>query len=244
MRKYPETPHPFIIVPPLEKKRYYEAGEKLNFGLVLVGKAIEYLPYFIFTFQELGNIGIGKKKGKFSLSKVHGSDSNDQETIIYDAGQSKIVNLPQVKFPFRENNGQRNEQQLTLNFLTPVRVKYEGSLGTQLDFHVLIRNLLRRISTLAYFHCDEDQSSIDFKGLIQKAKEIRIARNGLRWYEWERYSARQDTRMNMGGFVGKITYEGNLSEFIPFIEAGELVHVGKGTSFGLGKFELHCEEVN
>ena len=59
-----------------------------------------------------------------------------------------------------------------------------------------------------------------------------------RWYDWERYSARQDIRMKMGGFIGKVSFEGELNEFIPFVKLGELLHVGKGTSFGLGRYVI------
>ena len=46
MRKYPSAPHPFVLLPPLEDDRIYEPGEKLEFQLTLIGKAIDYLPYF------------------------------------------------------------------------------------------------------------------------------------------------------------------------------------------------------
>jgi CRISPR/Cas system endoribonuclease Cas6 (RAMP superfamily) len=46
--------------------------------------------------------------------------------------------------------------------------------------------------------------------------------------------------MKMGGFVGEITFQGELEQFLPFIALGEYIHVGKGTSFGLGKYEI-CE---
>jgi len=238
MRKYPKAPHPFLIVPPLERKRSYHVGEKVNFGLILIGKAIDYFPYFIFAFEELGKIGMGKGKGKFSLNEVCNIDSEQKENLIYEATQRKLMNSMYVRFPFKENSDHINKDRIALHFLTPVRIKYEGSLGNELEFHVLIRNLLRRISTLAYFHCDEDQSNLDFKGLIKKAKEVMVAESDLEWYEWERYSAKQDTKMRMGGFVGNVTYEGNLKEFIPWLKAGELVHAGKGTAFGLGKYTL------
>lgn len=60
----------------------------------------------------------------------------------------------------------------------------------------------------------------------------------LRWYDWQRYSNRQHTKMSMGGFVGKISFEGPVDHFMPLIRAGKIVHVGKGTSFGLGKYGL------
>ncbi|MDO8785622.1 MAG: CRISPR system precrRNA processing endoribonuclease RAMP protein Cas6 [Syntrophales bacterium] len=41
-----------------------------------------------------------------------------------------------------------------------------------------------------------------------------------------------------GGFVGSITYEGNMLPFLTPLKAGETLHVGKGTTFGLGKYEM------
>ena len=60
----------------------------------------------------------------------------------------------------------------------------------------------------------------------------------LRWYDWERYSGRQERKINMGGFVGDITFEGKLAPFMSFIKAGEVLHVGKGTTFGLGRYRV------
>ncbi len=42
----------------------------------------------------------------------------------------------------------------------------------------------------------------------------------------------------MGGFVGEVTFAGNIGPFIPLIKVGEILHVGKGTSFGLGRYEI------
>ena len=44
--------------------------------------------------------------------------------------------------------------------------------------------------------------------------------------------------MKMGGFVGKVEYKGDLSEFIPLLRLGEVIHVGKGIVFGLGRYEI------
>ena len=42
----------------------------------------------------------------------------------------------------------------------------------------------------------------------------------------------------MGGFEGEITFEGALEPFMPLIKAGEVLHVEKGTGFGLGQYEV------
>ncbi len=60
----------------------------------------------------------------------------------------------------------------------------------------------------------------------------------IRWVDWERYSARPETRMLMGGFVGTAAFAGELAEFLPLLRLGEWVHVGKGTVMGLGLYRL------
>ncbi len=121
--------------------------------------------------------------------------------------------------------------------MTPTRLKFDGRLTHALEFHILLRNLLRRISLLSYFHCGSELD-VDFKALIDKGKEIKVQKENLYWVDWERYSNRQETKMKMGGFVGSITFEGDFKPFLPFILVGQYVHVGKGTSFGLGKYEI------
>ncbi len=45
----------------------------------------------------------------------------------------------------------------------------------------------------------------------------------------------------MGGFVGEATFSGDISEFLPFLKLGEYLHIGKGTVYGLGKYEIKEE---
>jgi len=236
MRKYETAPHPFVIEPFEDTRTTFEPGEPLSFGLVLIGKAIDHLPYFIYTFEELGNSGIGKGRGRYILDAVHTlGDSSEQ---IYSSQERKLKG-PVQPLTVRESSG-GNGHTLSLSFLTPTRIVYEEHLVDHPEFHMMIRNLLRRIAHLSYFHCEGDSSEFDFRGFIQRAMAVTIKEKSIEWYDWERYSARQDTRMKLGGFVGDITFEGDLAEFIPYLQAGEHVHIGKGTSFGLGKYIMKC----
>ncbi len=235
LRKYEKAPHPFIIEPPLEEKRLYKPGETISFSLILIGKAIDYLPYFIYTFEELGRIGIGKGKGRYELREV----SCDGK-VIYNSVDKQLKPTP----PFSPSLLKRgmsgvtpNSNLITLNFLTPTRIVVNEDLVVDLEFHHLIRSLLRRISTLSYFHC-EKRLELDFKGMIERALDVKAKKRELSWYDWERYSARQDVRMKMGGILGSVTFSGDFAEFMPYLLLGEHLHVGKGTSFGLGKYEV------
>ncbi len=240
MRKYPYAPHPFVITPPLEEKRQYRQGETLCFELTLIGKSIDFLPYFIYTFDELGQIGIGKGKGKYKLEELRTSiNKNDGETLYSSADKILRQNVQSMGLNEILSHFSRfsSSNVLTLHFLTPTRLKFDGKLSETLEFHVLIRNMLRRLSLLSYFHCGEELD-LDFKGLIEKSLGIRVKTSNLRWVDWERYSNRQETRMMMGGFTGAITFEGEIEPFLPYLLLGEYLHVGKGTSFGLGKYEI------
>lgn len=240
MRKYPYAPHPFVITPPLEEKRQYREGEILCFELTLIGKSTDFLPYFIYTFDELGQIGIGRGRGKYKLEELRTSiNKNGGETIYSSADKILRQNVQPMGLneilPHFSRLSASNI--LTFRFITPTRLKFDGKLSETLEFHILLRNLLRRLSLISYFHCGEELD-LDYKSLIEESLDIRVKTSNLRWVDWERYSNRQDTKMMMGGFTGAITFEGEFEPFLPFLLLGEYVHIGKGTSFGLGKYQI------
>jgi CRISPR-associated endoribonuclease Cas6 len=243
MRKYTTAPHPFVLLPPLGRQSVYRPDETLTFGCTLIGRGIDYLPYFIYTFERLGaRHGLGKGRGRFTVEGVSWLPPGREPAVIYCSEDKTLYNtfrplhvqnLPQVAAPASLHT-------LTLRFLTPTRLVYAGSLTETLEFHVLMRVLLRRLSNLVYFHCGAELQ-LDFRGLIAAAEQVQVAANRLWWYDWERYSTRQDTHMKLGGVLGQVTYAGNLQPFLPLLQLGVYVHVGKGTSFGLGKYVIAGE---
>src|SRR3972149_4983010 len=49
---------PSAIKPPLDGFEVYDSGQTFSFGLVLVGRVQDFLPYFLVSFRELGERGI------------------------------------------------------------------------------------------------------------------------------------------------------------------------------------------
>ncbi len=124
-----------------------------------------------------------------------------------------------------------------LSLKTPVRLKFENKLKAALPFHVVTRAMLRRISALSNYH-GSGEPPLDYRGLVERAKAVEITHSSLKWFDWKRYSTKQDKSMLMGGMIGRVTYSGKLAEFVPLIRFCEKVHIGKQTAFGLGKIEL------
>ena len=42
----------------------YEPGEKMHFGFTVVGRAVEYMPYFIYAFSRMGDEGVGRAEAR------------------------------------------------------------------------------------------------------------------------------------------------------------------------------------
>ena len=102
---------------------------------------------------------------------------------------------------------------------------------------MLVRALLRRASSLAYFHGGQ-RWDLDYRGWIARAEGVRTAEARTGWMEWERYSTRQKQRTSIGGTVGRMVYEGDLAPFRPLLALGTWIHAGKGTVFGNGMMRV------
>jgi len=123
----------------------------------------------------------------------------------------------------------------TLDFLTQTRLKHEGGFARVPEFQIVFRRLLGRLSSLSRFHCGAPLD-IDFRGLIDQAGQVRLIENQTRWVSWTRYSSRQRQRMDWEGLVGRSTYEGDIEGLWRYLVFGQWTHVGKGATFGLGKY--------
>ncbi len=240
LKKIKDIPRPFVIEPP-EGNRIYKRGERLSFNLILIGKGIDYLPYFIFTFKELGKKGLGRKKGNYTLERISVPIDIEEKIFktIYENGEDAISGSFQIwDLSFLLKNKKIEIQnRVSLNFLTPTRIKHNGKLVKEPDFHHIVRALLHRISSLSYFHCG-GELNIDFSKIIEKASEVQKLKSELKWKDIERFSKRQKTKMKLGGFLGKISFGGDFREFVPFLLLGEQVHIGKTCTFGFGKFRI------
>ncbi|MCM8817651.1 MAG: CRISPR system precrRNA processing endoribonuclease RAMP protein Cas6 [Candidatus Omnitrophica bacterium] len=230
--QYMNIPSPIILEPPYENQRFYDKGSKFNFGCIVIGRMVEYFPYLVLGIKKMGEKGIGIKghRGAFKLLKIRSKNK-----IVYD-GEKEV--LREFRYPEKIKCPTSSIENLTLRFISPTRIKADGNLINGLPFPLLIKTLLRRISLLKKNYCQDSQLNLDYNTLIEKACKVEVISCNLRWYDWERFSTRQKTAMKLGGFIGEISYAGNFNDFMEYLKIGELIHIGKNTSFGLGKYVI------
>jgi hypothetical protein len=241
---YDQIPRPYVLEVPTDRRTSYEPGETLEVRLRLFGDAIQYVPIFISTFREMGKAGIGKRRFPYRLIHVEseGGFGRPSRTLYLDGkgmvGEQPIVVEGQEIFDWGWSGDQQAEGNVIVFFETPLRLKWQGRYVADPHFHFLIRSLLRRMTGILKYHHHEEIDGDKVREIIRKAESVRRVAQEVRWVDHDRYSARQDAKMKMGGIVGWAQYKGELAEFLPLLKLAELIHLGKNPVFDLGRIRL------
>ena len=229
-----EVLRPFVIKPPLTRKQFFLAKENLFLNQVLIGKAIDYLPYFVYTFLRMGERGIGRDRGRYQLKALYAVDAEGQKHAIYDPEKGTL----ESQFPRIDLDKIKSKliPQVTIQFLTPTHIKTNGKMIRETTFPVLLKAILRRYHRLRYVHGDgqREEFAIDW----DLAETIEVVHQELQGEFFRRYSNRQKQSVPVEGIMGKVIFRGNLSPFYPWLKIGEYLHVGKGATFGLGWYRV------
>lgn len=104
-------------------------------------------------------------------------------------------------------------------------------------FHHIFKRLRDRINALAYFYSGQAME-IPFAELGKLAEGIKTVCSSTNWASRTRRSRSTGQDQILGGIIGDIKFSGDLRPFLPFLAAGEYLHVGKDVAFGNGRYEL------
>ncbi len=243
MRRYRTVPHPFVLAPE-EDADAPERGRRpappaLELGLVVVGRAARWVHLLVAALALAARGGLGRERVRYGLAAVA------QETVP-GTGEWRPIGAPGALSPLPPAPPQPLEAppRLRVRLRTPLRLVRDESLvgPARFRFGDLGRNLLRRIASLHCFH-GHGALEADYAALARAFDAVPLLGRRLRWREWERWSSRQRTRMRIGGIVGEIeTGGGALARVWPWVQLGALVHAGKATSMGLGRYELEVPD--
>jgi len=233
------APKPFILFCP-DEKHEYQPDEYLHFEMTLIGKAIEQHPFVIFAVQKMAEKGLGSRRHKFHLQEVLYRTPQGGWQQLYDGNTQKLTAALEPSYILPANS-EKSIEKLTIEFVSPTRLKVERELSMEFDFRQLLFRMLRRTLELAYFYAPGEKIEWEFHNLLVLANSIEMAEVNLEWKELNRYSARQKVEMYFGGFIGEITLQGELAPFMDILHASEVLHVGKATTFGLGKVKIKDE---
>lgn len=226
------APNPYVIEPPAPGARLLESGEGFEFAMVLIGQALAQLPLVVLAWESALAEGLGKARSRCQLLDVHCEDDPEP---VYRAGHPQVRgHRPQPLPP------PAAARHLRLQLLTPLRLQKDGQCvgRRELDARTLLVALARRVQALHDLH-QPGQPRIDFAALAERAARIEL-QGELRWFDWTRYSNRQQREMTLGGLLGEVQLSGELDELLPLLHLGQWLHLGKNATFGLGHYRIRA----
>lgn len=254
LSKNQDIPRPFVFRAPQTRQTRFEPGQRFEFGLVLIGHALDFLPYFVLSFRELATGGLGLNRAGCSLERVEQINSipsapgreDTQPEVIYASEEHRFrVNeaLTAGEWIKRRldgllpRNGDLAFQRVRIRFLTPTLLRADGEIVRRPEFHHVFKRLRDRINALCTFYGD-GPLNVDFQVLGKRAEEVRTISTSFGWAERHRTSSRTQRRHELSGVVGEGTYEGDLQEFLPWLALGELTGLGRHAAFGNGNIDF------
>jgi len=209
------APPPLVIAP--ERTAFGAAsmslkpGDRLDFRIVLIGeRAARHAALVRIAVGEAIWPGLGS----------HAASNQDREALRLDA------------FTLLDAQPEEAPAAAVIELLTPLRMKSGSGFARELEAGLFWRTLVRRAETLAALYGQPLEGVPAEPGFAVAATKIRNVRV-------ERSSSRQQARMTWDGLVGSARLEGpGLADAWPLLRFGERVQVGKGTSFGCGRYRL------
>ncbi|MFV9504103.1 MAG: CRISPR system precrRNA processing endoribonuclease RAMP protein Cas6 [Oscillochloridaceae bacterium umkhey_bin13] len=239
-----DVPRPFVIEPPRNHQRTYHAGDPLEFGLILIGRGIDFLPYFLHGFAQLGATGLGRDLAKAQLEQVSAvpvfmattEPSPPKALAIYQDGRIMMgQDLPTLNLAELPHHAARLPADLRVELHTPLRVKARGAFIEQVDLGAIIQATCWRLNALSAFHGPGPWAS-DYRPVVAAARNVRIEQAAVRWVDWERTSTRGggQRQMKLGGIIGSAILRDVPLDVRSALLAASLLHVGKACVFGHG----------
>lgn len=213
----------------------FSAGDELHFQIILFGKAIIYYQLILEAFIELGKKGLGPDKAIFTVRNV----TNTRRQPIYKEGtvfreRYEICTVKEyVDYRLRKKTGHRAV------FHTPATFLIKKNLVVEFDPLIIFRSIVRRLYILNYFEDNYiDTMPIGYDG-TKNFIDPPMASNQKAWIlENVRYSTNKNGSYPMKGIKGYVDFPDLTEDQYALLLAGELIHIGKETSFGYGKYTM------
>ena len=242
LRKQSDIPRPFVFDPPAPGRHC--TGSEAAFNFTLIGKGIQFLPYFLLSLRNLGESGMSRGYrlgyGRFSLQSVDSLGYGARENIF--SGDTVYNRAVPLSFQEMQKACTEHQGDLLVRFLTPTQIKEDDRFTATPTFRGLISRLLFRANALAEFFgsgmlFDQERSL----ALLGECREVSTVSACTREVRAQRYFHKQKVRQQQlpPFFKGEIRYHGDFSrEVMALLGLGRLIHVGKMATFGNGLYEI------
>ncbi len=230
------APHPVLVYPLRLGGGIARKGGTYTFGMTVFGRARSHLPSYLGAIEHLGGLGLGRDRGRFEVVRIDELVAPRGWKRVYQKGSELKIDAQGGILVEQVLRRRTSNKRLILQTLTPLRMKSGGKLVTKPVLSAIVLGILTRLRVLSDLYSGEAIDLLKDLDVNELVKEVRVEGSEFRWRDYGRYSKRQRAPMRLGGLMGTMVISGNLRQVYPILKVGELIHLGKNTAFGLGRY--------
>ena len=230
-------PRPFIIRARPLAGQTIASGERFDFYINLFELRRPAVESLVDAFSKWKEDDRGPARSRVMLESVELDLGSGNGQLLFADGVFLDRNPEPVSLSI-ESIGALGVKEIQIDFLSPTEWKENGKIVESPSFAVLMRRILERVNALSTIY-GEGRLSINWQCLTSAAEMVRTKYSRGGHAAVKRTSRKTKTGSHpMGGFVGQIVYEGDLSMFMPWLRIAEVTGVGRQTVWGKGEIRV------
>ena len=211
-----------------DKSTDKKEGDILEFEILLFGRMIAYYGVILQAYMKLGNEGLGSDDATYEIVQV----TDSRKRVLYANGIEERKPESMKLSDYVEYRRRKLRLKMEMHFHTPLCVKYKKEIQKEFNIEAIMYAIERRLYML---NCYEGVDS----GRIKLEEHIpKLTGQLVETVSMKRYSSRHGDAMWLNGICGMAVIENVDDMAQELLLAGELIHVGKNTSFGFGRYTL------
>ncbi|MFU0784663.1 hypothetical protein [Clostridium sp.] len=224
--------YPYVVFISKDCTQNFNKNDLLKFEIRAFDFAVNLISQFIYIFEKIGEIGVGKNKTKFNLLEIN----NEMGQNIYKEGlfiQSNIIVGNIIEY-IKEKGAQLKDSNFnTIRFVTPVVVSSQSINKYNLNIGLIGEYIKVRLKS---FNILEDQDYLKIDNLFLKDnRNVDYSLN----INHVKYAIKKGKSIyKFLTLTGYITFHECIDECINYIKACEMFSIGEKVLMGFGKYEL------
>ncbi|PLX91756.1 MAG: hypothetical protein C0621_10765 [Desulfuromonas sp.] len=229
LRRYQRGAPPFAILP--DRPAKMDASQQISLTVSFWGEGIPYIGAFLQVLMAVGEGG-HSPLGTFSVTGIRAVDASGGE-ISLELDPARLA-PPLIEVNWWLSTIPSAEE-LRWEFLTPARLLSVGRPLFSPSLSQLFPFVLRRVSSMLYYHCGVESVDDPGEWLALAAR----VKNGHKRWKWQDWRQVEPQRQRVGGIVGHLTLAGgDLDAIRGLLHLGALMNLGKGAAWGCGHYRL------
>lgn len=225
-----------------DSSEWFDQGDILGFNLILFGSAIAYFTQYLQAFYNLGMMGFGKQHVHFHISRVTNTkgdilvNGTDVYKERYEVMYVSDYVRHRLQSPELRDWRSRGDGCIRLKFHSPLTLKYQGQMQNAFSSEAIMAAVERRIFILNCFEGRKENEDYMRPDISEDIPFLQRQRPHVE--RVKRYSGTQNSEVIFTGIKGWCDFSNVEDTTLIMLLAGELVHIGKNTSFGFGRYRM------